>query len=161
MALRKTLMLAGIIVAAVVVGGGGTFAAMKLLPHSKAAATGPAKAVVAAPKPIFFAQISDVVVSIPADTGEPASAFVQFAVQFASYDQNALTSFDQLQPIIKADIINLLMNETGKSLADPAARADLQTACLGIANTVLNRNANYTPPSPFTAAYITNLVVQD
>lgn len=160
MSLGKTLILAGMFVVAMGAGVGGTFTAMKLFSHGKTATAIPVKAVVV-PKPIFFAQISDVVVSIPDDTGAPPSAFVQFAVQFASYDQNALTSFDQLQPIIKADIINLLMNETGKSLADPAARAELQNGCLGIANTVLNHSANYTPPSPFTAAYITNLVVQD
>jgi len=161
MALGKTLMLAGIVVVAVGAGVGGTLGVMLLLPHHAAAPAGPAKPMVVPPKPIYFAEMNDVVVSIPQDSGDPSSSFVQFGVQFATYDPNALTSFDELQPIIKSDIISLLMNETGKQLQDPATRADLVKSCLDIANNVLNRNANYTPPSPFTAGYITNLVVQD
>ncbi|MDE8345379.1 MAG: flagellar basal body-associated FliL family protein [Acidocella sp.] len=160
MALGKTLIIGGIIIIGLGASAGGTFVAMKFLAPNKLTVAA-VKPKIIPPKPIYFAQIPDVVVSIPQDTGDPASSFVQFAVQFSSYDQKAVSSFDQLQPIIKAEIINLLMNETGKSLADPASRLDLQTACLGIANTVLDRSANYSPPNPFTAAYITNLVVQD
>ena len=40
-------------------------------------------------KPIFSAELPDVVVSVPTMSGDPASAFVQFAVQFSSYDPNA------------------------------------------------------------------------
>jgi flagellar basal body-associated protein FliL len=165
MALKKTLIMAGIVVGAIAAGAGGTFAVMTMLmpQHSPAsdAAAAAAKAKAAPPKQIYFAELTDVVVSIPADTGQPPSSFVQFGVQFATYDQNAVTTFAELQPIIKADIINLMLNETAKSLQDQGTRSDLAKSCLDISNTVLSRNASYTPANPFTAAYITNLVVQD
>jgi flagellar basal body-associated protein FliL len=163
MALKKTLIMAGIVVAAIGAGAGGTFAVMTfLMPHpDKASEATAAKAKPAPPKQVYFAELNDVVVSIPADTGQPASSFVQFGVQFATYDQNAVTTFAELQPIIKADIINLMLNETAKALQNQATRSDLAKSCLDISNTVLSRNASYTPANPFTAAYITNLVVQD
>ena len=106
-------------------------------------------------------QLDNVVVSIPADAGDPATSYVQFGIQFATTEPNAVTEFTSLQPIIKADVINLMMNETQKTLQDPAARVALTKSCLGISNSVLSASANYTPANPFTAAYITNLVVQD
>jgi len=158
MAHKKALLLAG--VALVVLGGvGGALWMMGILPPH--AATSSAKHVAQPPRPIYFAELSDVVVSVPADTGDSSSSFVQFDVQFSTYDPNAVATFSTLQPIIKSDIINLLMDETGKSLQDPATRESLAKNCLAISNTVLAHNANYTPPNPFTAAYITNLVVQD
>lgn len=153
---KKLLILAG--AAVIVIGGGAGGALWKLgiFPHHAAA-----KPLVAPPKPILFASLSDVVVSVPDDAGDPPSSFVQFGVQFSTYDEKALTSFAAVQPIIKSDIISLLMTETGKSLEDPATRATLAKDCLDISNNVLARNANYTPAKPFNAAYITNLVVQD
>jgi flagellar basal body-associated protein FliL len=160
MSLGKTLMLAGVVLVAIGSGIGGTLGVMAILPL-RTEASAKVLAQPATAKPIYFAEVSDVVVSIPADAGDPDSSFVQFAVQFSTNDQNAVASFAALQPIIKSDIINLLMSETGKSLQDPATRAALVKNCLAISNTVLAHNANYTPANPFNAAYITNLVVQD
>jgi flagellar basal body-associated protein FliL len=159
MALGGILKTGGIVVAAAALGAGGMYAAQYVLPHP--ALNAAAAAVKPAPKPIMFADISDIMVSIPPTAGAPATAYLQFAVQFATTDPNALIVFAQLQPIIKADIINLLMNETSGSLQDPQTRADLIKNCLEISNDVLDQKANYTPASPFSAAYITNLVVQD
>jgi len=162
MAKGKMLMLAGAAVVVIGVAIGGALGVMALMSHgaTNAHAAKP-KPVVVPPKPILFAQLGDIVVSVPTDTGAPASSFVQFAIQFATTDPNAVTSFTALQPIIKANVISLLMNETGSSLQQAATRDALLKNCLGIANNVLNKSAGYTPPSPFTAAYITNLVVQE
>jgi len=158
MALKK-LMITGA-VAVLALGGviGGALYALGILPHRADIASKPAPT---PPKPILFAELSDVVVSVPDDAGDPPSALVQFAVQFSTTDPNALASFSALQPIIKSDIISLLMGETGKSLEDPVTRAALAKNCLDISNNVLTRSADYTPANPFSAAYITNLVVQD
>ena len=139
----------------VVLGAAGGGYAWFTLSHHK-----PAKAVVAAPKPILFATVANVVVSVPDNSGDPPSAFVQFAVEFATTDPNAVTAFAGVQPIIKSQIISLLMTETGASLQSPANRATLTQNCLKDANEVLAHSASYTAPA-FTAAYITNLVVQD
>lgn len=156
---KLLIVAAGIILLAGAAGG--TLFALGILPphakhdkHAKAHTPPP-------PKPLLFASLSDIVVSIPPDSGQPASAFVQFGVQFATQNDKAVTDFTALQPIIKAQIISLLMTQTGKSLADPATRGMLVKNCVGIANTVLTHNAGYTGNGPFSAAYITNLVVQN
>jgi flagellar basal body-associated protein FliL len=148
------------VVLALLLGIGGTFGVMHfLMPAPKADASKPAPP--PPPKPIFFAEIPDVVVSIPPEAGQPASSYVQLGVQFSTYDEKALTTFAELQPIIKASIINLMLNETSAGLQTPAGRADIVKNCQNIANTVMNNSANYTPANPFFGAYITNLVIQD
>ncbi|MCB5945814.1 flagellar basal body-associated protein FliL [Acidocella sp. KAb 2-4] len=136
---------------------GGTVAYFTLGQHKETAAH-PAPP---PPKPIYFAALNDLVVSVPADSNDPTSAYIQITLQFSTFDQNAVTTFTNLQPIIKAQIINLLMAQTAKSLTDPSTHDALSKHCLDIANQVLNTSANYTPPNPFTAAYITNLVEQN
>jgi flagellar basal body-associated protein FliL len=155
--MKKMIMFGGIGAVVLLAGGGGTFAFLEM-GHKSA---GPAKPVAVPPKPIVFAALPDLVVSIPDDTGDPPSSYVQLTLQFATTDPNAVTAFTNLQPIIKAQIISLLMNETGKTLADPAGRDTLTKNCLAISNTVLTKSAGYTPANPFSAAYITNLVVQN
>ncbi|MBW4024770.1 MAG: flagellar basal body-associated FliL family protein [Proteobacteria bacterium] len=141
---------------------GGTVGIMTYLHHpSAAAATAavPPKPKVA-PSPLF-ATLANVTVSIPPESGAAATSYVEFSVQLSTQDQTALVTFEELQPIIKAAIMTLLMNETSASLQDPQTRVDLTKGCLHIVNDVLNRNASDMPRSPFSAAYITNLVVQD
>ena len=152
--MKKILLFAGIGVVVLGAAGGG-FAYFTLLHHK------PAKAVAAAPKPILFATLPDIVVSIPDNTGDPPSAFVQFAVEFSTTDPKAVAAFGGVAPIIKSQIINLLMNETGAALQSPANRATLTKNCLNVADDVVAHSAGYIAPNPFTAAYITNLVVQD
>ena len=136
-------------------GAGGTLAYMQMNHHAGPAQPPP-------PPPIYFAGLDNLVVSVPADSGgQPGQSFVQISVQFASTDQKAVDMFTALQPIIKAETINLLMSETAKQLMDPSTHPALVKNCLGIANQVLDKSAAYTPPNPFTAAYITNIVQQD
>jgi len=113
------------------------------------------------PRPIYFAELDDLVVTVPADTGDATSTYVQITLEFSSFDPNAVTDFSNLQPIIKSQIITLLMAKTAKSLMDPSTHDDLTRTCLAIANQVVNKTADYAPPNPFTAAYITNLVEQN
>ena len=70
-------------------------------------------------------------------------------------------SFNTLQPIIKSQIISLLMSETSSALQNPTTRAQLIQSSLDAANSVLAKNAGKPDDKPFDAAYITNLVVQD
>lgn len=113
------------------------------------------------PKPIYFAEMADMVVTVPADTNDSTSTFVQITLQFSTFDTNAVTAFGNLQPIIKARVITLLMGKTAKWLMDPSTHDALSKSCLDVANKVLDQTANYTPPNPFTAVYITNLVEQN
>jgi flagellar basal body-associated protein FliL len=155
---KKLVFIAGGVVLLLALAGGGTFAflTMSAKPADKSAVAKPV-----APKPIFFAALNDLVVSIPENAGDPPTSYAQLAIQFSTFDANAVTSFTALEPIIKSQIINVMLNQTGKSLTDPAARATLLKNCLDISNAALDKDANYTPPDPFTAAYITNLVVQN
>lgn len=153
--MKKIILIAAV---AVVVLGGGIGGIFFYLSAQHAA---PHKHMPPPPKPIYFAQLADLVVTVPADTGDATSTYVQITLQFSSFDTNAVTSFNNLQPIIKSQIISLLMAQTAKSLMDPSTHDTLTKACLGITNQVLNKAADYTPPNPFTAVYITNLVEQN
>jgi flagellar basal body-associated protein FliL len=153
--MKKIILIA--VVAIVLLGGGIGGAFFYLSAHHEIEAHKPPPP----PKPIYFAQLADLVVTVPADTGDSTSAYVQITLQFSSLDPDAVTDFGNLQPIVKSQIISLLMTKTAKSLMDPSTHDDLTKTCLGIANQVLNKSADYTPPNPFTAAYITNLVEQN
>ena len=157
----KILLIVLIVILAIAASVGGTLGVTAYMHHaSPTVASGDAPRH-PPPKPLFFATLTDVTVSIPPETGAAATSYVDFSVQLSTYDQAALVTFDELQPIIKAAVITLLMNETSQSLQDPQTRVDLTKDCLHIANDVVDRNASYNPPNPFGSAYITNLVVQD
>jgi flagellar basal body-associated protein FliL len=153
--MKKIILIA--VLAAVLLGGGIGGAFFYLSMHHAATA----HKLPPPPKPIYFAQLADLVVTVPADAGDSTATYVQITLQFSSFDQNAVNEFGNLQPIIKSEIITLLMAKTAKSLMDPSTHDDLTKTCLTIANQVLNKSANYTPANPFTAAYITNLVEQN
>jgi flagellar basal body-associated protein FliL len=158
------LVMAGVIVLALVAGGGAVFGVMHFLQmgnanhaHSGAAKTNDS----AHPKPILFADLSDIVVSIPPQAGAPATSYVQIGMQFSTHDEQAVESFTALQPIIKSQVINLLMSETSAALQNPTTRNQLIQDCLNAANSVLAQNSGNSGGKPFDAVYITNLVVQD
>ncbi|HTJ90741.1 MAG TPA: flagellar basal body-associated FliL family protein [Acidocella sp.] len=154
------LVTAGVIVLAIAIGAGATFGVMHFLQtHGAAHARDTAKT--EHPKPIYFADLSSIVVSVPPQAGAPATSYVQIGMQFATHDERALESFNTLQPIIKSQVINLLMNETSAALQNPTTRAELIQNSLNVANAVLAKDAGKAGDNPFDAAYITNLVVQD
>jgi flagellar basal body-associated protein FliL len=157
----KILLIVLIAILAVAASVGGTLGVTEYLHHPNPTVASGQPPKPPPPKPLYFATLSDVTVSIPPETGAAATSYVDFSVQLSTYDQNALVPFEELQPIIKSAVITLLMNETSQSLQDPQTRVDLTKGCLHIANEVLDRNASYSPVDPFGSAYITNLVVQD
>ena len=157
----KVLLIVLIVILAIAAGVGGTLGVTDYMHHADPTVASGHAPKAAPPKPLYFANLTDVTVSIPPETGAAATSYVDFSIQISTYDQNALVPFEELQPIIKAAIITLLMNETSQSLQDPQTRVDLTKGCLHIANEVLDRNASFSPADPFGSAYITNLVVQD
>ncbi len=153
---KKILIIAAAAVIVLGAGAGGTF--MLLSPHH----AGPPKpAPPPPPKPIYFAELADLVVSVPSDSTDSTPSYIQITLQFASFDPNAVTTFTNLLPIIRAQIITLLMGGTAKSLMNTSTHDALCKSSLAIANQVLDKSANYTPPNPFNAVYITNLVEQN
>jgi flagellar basal body-associated protein FliL len=157
----KILLIVLLAIIAIAASIGGTLGVSAYLHHATPTVASGEAPKPPPPKPVYFATLTDVTVSIPPQTGAAATSYVNFSVQLSTNDQNALVPFEELQPIIKAAVITLLMNETSQSLQDPQARVDLTKGCLHIANDVVDRNASYSPPNRFGAAYITNLVVQD
>jgi flagellar basal body-associated protein FliL len=160
--MAKILPIIAAAVVSLLVGISGTFGLMQVLhgahPAASAAAAVPPKPVV---KTVYYASLSDVTVSVPPEPGQPATSYVLFSAKFATTDQSALLVFDEMQPVIKSSIITRLMNETTQSLQSQQTRNDLMASCLNIVNYVLNKNGGFTPPNPFTAAYIANLVTQE
>jgi flagellar basal body-associated protein FliL len=157
----KILLIVLIAIIAIAASVGGTLAVSDLMHHASPTVASGEAPKPPPPKPVYFATLTDITVSIPPQTGAAATSYVDFSVQLSTYDQSALVPFEELQPIIKEAVITLLMNETSQSLQDPQTRVDLTKDCLHIANDVVDRNASYSPANPFGSAYITNLVVQD
>jgi flagellar basal body-associated protein FliL len=162
---NSKLAMVALTVGGIALGAGGTLAGIHLLPQfikatTASAATAPAPAPVKA-QPIFFADLPGIVVSIPPQPNTPSTSYVDIDMQFATYDTKALTEFTTVQPIIKAEIISLLMNQNSGGLQDANVRSKVIANCLQIANSVLKQNNMTTGAPPFTAAYITNLVIQD
>lgn len=155
--MKKIILIAAGAVVLLAGGIGGTVAFLTLGHHNNTTKSSEPPP----PMPIYFAQLNDVVVSVPADTNDLTTSYIQITLQFSTFDQNAVTTFTNLQPIITAQVINLLMSQTAKSLTDPGTHDALSKHCLDIANKVLNTTASYNPPNPFTATYITNLVEQN
>jgi len=150
-----------LVLAGIGLGAGATFGVMRLLtPSATAAAAAPAPTPVKA-RPIFFSDLPGIVVSIPPQPNTPSTSYVDIDMQFATYDAKALENFNAVLPIIKADIISLLMSQTSGELQDQAVRAKVIASCLEIANNVLKQNGMANGAPPFNAAYITNLVIQD
>lgn len=159
---NKILLTGGTVIIALALGIGGTYGfmtTMNMTSHrSQEAAAAPPK--LSPPAPVYFAEVPDIVVSIPDAAGDPPSSFVQFGIQFQTTDMVAVNDFNTLEPIIKSQIMDLLMQETGTTLQSAATRTDLTTKSLAVVNTAL-QTRNYVQKPPFSAAYITSLVVQD
>lgn len=161
--MKKLLPMILTVLIAVLAGGGAAFGVLKFLGPGPGRAAPPPKAEVKkeVPKKILFAELSDVTVSLPPQPGAAATSYLSFSIKFSTENQGAVLAFAELQPIVKAAVITRLMNETTQSLQDQRSRVDLTKSCLTIVNTVMSRDGNFTPPNPFSAAYITNLVTQD
>lgn len=139
--------------------GGGAYVYFFKMHHAKE----PKTASLPPPKPLLFAQIDNLVVSVPTGGGDSSGGqvFVQLSVQFATTDSKAIDSFNALQPIVQSEIVNLLMKQTATQLMNPDTHNQLSLELLAIANSVLEQNQYFKPANPFTAAYITNIVQQD
>jgi len=151
------LKTAGIAVVALGVGMGGALGAMHFLGGTVASAHAETPPQMAAP--IYFAPLDDITVSMPPAAGEPADAYVDIGIQFATHDQKAVDAFTALEPIVKANVLALLMAQSTAGLQSEPSRSAIIAQCLQIANATVEKNANYQAP-PFINGYITNLMVQ-
>lgn len=145
-------------------GGGGYFYFFKLKHPNK-------NTEITVPKPILFAQISNLVVSVPetADSSPGAGGsgntssqvFIEISIQFSTNNQKAIDSFNALEPIVQAKIVDLLMKKTAMQIMNPNTHNQLCLSFLTIANDVLDKNQDFSPANPFLESYITNIVQQD
>jgi flagellar basal body-associated protein FliL len=163
--MKKFGLIAGIVILVIAAGAGGTFAFLKLYSPGAKAASLTKK--LQQPSPIYFAKLDNVVVSIPAtasnpaDAGDPpSSVFLQFSIEFETGDENQVNNFNIVEPIIEARILRLLMQENAQSLQNTNEQSKIEQASLNLANTTLE-TGHYAQTAPFSAALITNLVVQD
>jgi hypothetical protein len=96
---------------------------------------------------------------MPPAVGEPVDSYVDIRIQFATHDQKAVDAFTALEPIVKANVLALLMAQSTAGLQSDPFRSAIIAQCLQIANATVEKNANYQAP-PFINGYITNLMVQ-
>lgn len=161
---KVVIALIAVIVVLAAGGGGAYYYFFKMKHHETHAAPPP-------PKPIMFAQINNLVVSVPSvasspsgsddSNGPPTQVYIQLSVQFSTTDPKAVDSFNTLLPIIQSEMVSLLMKKTAVDLMNPNTHAALNTAFLSIVNGVLAQNHSVPDKNPFSAAYITNIVQQD
>ncbi|HTQ71238.1 MAG TPA: flagellar basal body-associated FliL family protein [Acidocella sp.] len=154
--MKKLLIICISLVIVLLLAGGGAFAYLTLgHNYGTAQAAKPAK-----PAPIYFAELNDLVISIPDQAGDPPADFVDISLQFQTALPDQVQNFSTIEPIIRSQLIGLLMNQTAKTLADPAVRTQIQDQSLALVNNAL-LSRNYAQKPPFSASFITNLVVQD
>ena len=114
------------------------------------------------PKPILFAELSNLVASVPKSSSDTSDqVYVQMSIQFATTDPKALVAFTTMLPIIQSKMLTLLMQQKADQLMNPQNHDSLSKSLLSVVNQVLDKNAGFTPADPFSAAYITNIVEQD
>lgn len=162
--MKKIIIVLSSLIILVAAGGAGYFYFFKLKhPHKSTE--------IIVPKSLFFAKISDLVVSVQSGAGSSSASggdqsssnqvFVEISVQFSTNNPKAIDSFNALQPIIQAEIVDFLMKKTAAKIMDPSTYNKLCSNFLAIANEVLDKNQNFYPKDPFLGAYITNIVQQD
>lgn len=153
--MKKAVFIALGAVVLLALGGGGAYAYLTLTAKPGKHAASPPK-----PSPIFFAQLADLVVSIPDQAGDPPADFVDVTLQFQTGKEDQLANFSTIEPIIRSQLIGILMRQSAKTLSDPAVRQQIEQQSLEVVNAAL-QSRHYAQTAPFTAAFITNLVVQD
>lgn len=162
--MKKIIIVLISVIILLAAGGGGYFYFFKMKHPNKSVET-------TAQKPILFAQISNLVVSVQqspnSSTGSDGSTnssnqvFIEISIGFSTNNQKAVDSFNALLPIIQAQIVDLLMKKTANQIMDPNTHDKLCLNLLDIANGVLDKSQDFNPKNPFLSAYITNIVQQD
>ncbi len=157
--MKKLLPLVIVGLVCLILGIGGTLVFVKLTGGSDIALAGAQvrTSPKPAPKKLFFATLTDMTVSIAPQAGVQASSFVNFS----THNHAAVVTFSEIEPIIKAALITRVMNETTDSLQYQKARAELTQGFLTIVNNLMQQDGGSAESTPFTAAYITNLLTQD
>lgn len=162
--MKKIIIALSSLIILVAAAGGGYFYFFKLKhPHKGTE--------IIVPKPLFFAKITNLVVSVQSGAGSPSASgedqsssnqvFVEISIQFSTNNTKAIDSFNALEPIIQAEIVDFLMKKTATQIMNPNTYNILCSNFLAIANNVLDKNQNFYPKNPFIGAYITNIVQQD
>lgn len=157
----KKIIIAIVAIVAVVVllcGGGAAYYFLFYL-HDN---SGKAVAHKEKPKPILFAELSNLVASVPKSSSDLSDqVYVQMSIQFATTDPKAVAAFSAMLPIIQAKMLTLLMQQKADQIMNPQNHDSLSKSLLSVVNEVLDKNSGFTPSNPFSAAYITNIVEQD
>mgnify|MGYP002721265663 FL=1 len=125
--MKKAVFLALGAVVLLALGGGGAYAYLTLTAKPGKQAAKPAK-----PSPIFFAQLADLVVSIPDQAGDPPADFVDVTLQFQTGKEDQLANFSTIEPIIRSQLIGILMRQSAKTLSDPAVRQQIEQQSLDV-----------------------------
>lgn len=154
----KKILIAVIAVIVLLCGGGGAAYYFLVYNHKDGGKT----VKIEKPKPILFAEISNLVVSVPKSATDLSDqVYVQMSIQFATTDKKAPASFTTMLPIIQSKMLTLLMQQNADQLMNPKNHNALSKNLLSVVNQVLDKSAGFTPQNPFSAAYITNIVEQD
>jgi flagellar basal body-associated protein FliL len=165
---KKLLIVIGALVGMAMLAGDGV-AGWLLLTRQDSGKTQVAAASAGKPTPqpppqphgmLHFAELDKFVVSL-ANGGDNAPSYAQVNLSFSSYNAQALKTFDEVRPMIKAAVISSIMANAGQvATGSSAARKVIIADALAAANSIVTQQDPKIGSQPFVGAFLTDFVLQ-
>jgi flagellar basal body-associated protein FliL len=110
--------------------------------------------------PLHFAELDKFVVSL-ATTNETGATYAQVNLSFSSYNEQAVKTFDDVRPMIKAAVVSSIMAHADKvATGSSDAREIIIADALAAANSIVAQQDPKIGPRPFAGAFLTDFVLQ-
>jgi flagellar basal body-associated protein FliL len=123
-------------------------------------ATKPAGPEAKPPGPLHFAELDKFVVSL-ATNAESGATYAQVNLSFSSYNEQAVKTFDDVRPMIKAAVVSSIMAHSDKvATGSSDAREIIIADALAAANSIVVQQDPKIGPKPFVGAFLTDFVLQ-
>jgi flagellar basal body-associated protein FliL len=124
------------------------------------AAAKPASPEAKPPGPLHFAELDKFLVSL-ATTAESGATYAQVNLSFSSYNEQAVKTFDDVRPMIKAAVVSSIMAHADKvATGSSEAREIIIADALAAANSIVVQQDPKIGPKPFVGAFLTDFVLQ-
>ena len=112
------------------------------------------------PGPLHFAELDKFVVSL-ATNAESGATYAQVNLSFSSYNEQAVKTFDDVRPMIKAAVVSSIMAHSDKvATGSSDAREIIIADALAAANSIVVQQDPKIGPKPFVGAFLTDFVLQ-
>lgn len=162
--MKKTLLIGvGVLLGIAMLAGDGLAAWLVLTRQDGAqqvAAAKPASPETKPAGPLHFAELDKFVVSL-ATNSEAGATYAQVNLSFSSYNEQAVKTFDDVRPMIKAAVVSSIMAHADKvATGSSEAREIIIADALAAANSIVTQQDPKIGPKPFAGAFLTDFVLQ-